>query len=654
MKRAVYFLCAPAVCLALFWRALFTWFRTDDFGLLGVATAVHDIPSLGHALFHPIAQGTVRVLSDRLFYIVLYSLFGIAAAPFHIVILLTWFVALGLAAEIGSRITGSRAAGLLAALLWTVSKVMVAPLAWAALYEVVLLAALALAALYCRIRWLETRALEKVAHNGLAGRGQVRRIAPSFDAAPGGLCAPWWQAGEWIFFILGFGAQEGMAMYPAVAALYTWAVARRDIFKRGERGVFVLFIPSAIFAAVDLLLIPKSHSDFYRLAVDARLPHTLAMYLRMAIGPENYASRKILLPVLGAFTLWRLWRGFPYRAQRHERPVRDTAALFCIGWFLLWLAPVLPLPYHISEYYLAAPLAGLAWLGGWALVAACRSGRATGLIAAGCLTLYLANALPAIRENSEWYQERTSQMRLVFRGMEEAAYEHPGVVAIFNGMDNDLFQTGFQDNPYRLAGLSGGYLAPGTEEGIVAREDLGGIKGLTISVPQAVKMIDSGQARVLQITDGPPLDVTHSFQAIARAEFLAHHRNFVDVGQPLYATELGPTWHRIENGFRWMPKSATVQLAGPSSTGQKLYVTGYAPGAAVAAGPVSLRFRASGVELGTAQVVQPDRQFQCVFALPDKLVGAYAIEISIEAGKTFREAGNGRELGIVFGTFAVR
>jgi thiosulfate reductase cytochrome b subunit len=33
------------------------------------------------------------------------------------------------------------------------------------------------------------RPLGKIAHNGLAGRGEVRRTSPSFDAAPGGLCA---------------------------------------------------------------------------------------------------------------------------------------------------------------------------------------------------------------------------------------------------------------------------------------------------------------------------------------------------------------------------------------------------------------------------------------------------------------------------------
>jgi hypothetical protein len=35
-----------------------------------------------------------------------------------------------------------------------------------------------------------------------------------------------------------------------------------------------------------------------------------------------------------------------------------------------------------------------------------------------------------------------------------------------------------------------------------------------------IEMIDAGQARVLEIADGPPRDITHSFETIARAEFL--------------------------------------------------------------------------------------------------------------------------------------
>ncbi|MBV8844888.1 MAG: hypothetical protein JO307_18940, partial [Bryobacterales bacterium] len=563
MKRTAYYLCAPVVCLALFWKGLFTWFRLDDFAFLGLASTVHDFPSLGHALFHPVAQGTVRVISDRLFFLSLYTMFGVRAGPFHVVIWVLWFIALALITEIGTRITGSRAAGLLAALLCTVSKVMVAPLAWVAISEVIFCAVFALAALYSRIRWLES-----------GRRG--------------------WQAAEWIFYILGFGAQESMVMYPAVAVVYTMAVTRKNVLAKGRRGVFALFIPAAIFTAIHAFLIPRLPSEIYRVAIDTRLPDTLSMYLRMAVGPEHYASRKILLPVLASFVIWRLWR-------------RDWAALFCGAWFLLWLAPVLPLPNHISEYYLATPLIGLAWLGGWGLVVAWRAGWTARTAAAVLVTLYLANAVPAIGEETAWYLNGSSRMRVLFRGMQEAARRYPGTAVIFKGVDNDLFQTGFQDNPYRLAGVSKAFLAPGSENGIVAREDLGGVKRFTISTEDALRLIESAQARVLEITAGPPHDVTESFETVMRAEFLAKHREFVDVGQPLYVSRVGPSWHKIENGYRWMPKSATVQLAGPSSASERLYVSGYAPANVVASGPLTLRFHAAGQDIGSFAVSRPDR-----------------------------------------------
>ena len=62
LRTAGYYLCAPAICLALYWRVLFTWFRTDDFGYLYNASAVHNLPSLARALFQPTNEGTVRLL----------------------------------------------------------------------------------------------------------------------------------------------------------------------------------------------------------------------------------------------------------------------------------------------------------------------------------------------------------------------------------------------------------------------------------------------------------------------------------------------------------------------------------------------------------------------------------------------------------------
>jgi hypothetical protein len=263
------------------------------------------------------------------------------------------------------------------------------------------------------------------------------------------------------------------------------------------------------------LFIPKLPTEIYRISVDSRLPVTLAAYLRMAVGPEHYASRKVLLPMLAAFAAWRIWR----RASPEF-----GAALFCVGWFLLWLLPVLVLPNHITEYYLVTPLAGLAWLAGGAIVSEWRAGWLGRGAVATCLALYLANALPAIRNGTAWYLEGTSRMRLAFRGMEEAAYQHPGAMMILTGVDDDLFKMGFEENPFRLAGASQGFLAPGTEKHIsVAREDLGGISRLTISREDALRAIDSGHARVLEIErHGPPRDITRAYESALRSELLAN------------------------------------------------------------------------------------------------------------------------------------
>lgn len=651
-KTAGYYLCAPAICLALFWRVLFTWFRRDDFGFLVNASAVHDFASLARMLFGPTAEGTVRVLADRLNYLTFYWLFGVAAAPFHVWGLLIWFASLTLAAKIGARIasrTGPSAAttmemdsatgrrgqaplcglfdrrsavgGLAAAILWTTSAVMVTPLAWVAVNDMLLLSLLAQAALYARIRWLDTRA--------------------------GG-----WLALEWGFYLLGFGALETMVMYPAVAVLFTWAVARREVTKKGERGVFLLFVPAVIFAVLHFLFIPKHGGETYRIAVDSRLPTTLWIYLKMAVGPERYGLQWVLLPALTLFAGWRLWR-------------RDWAILFCAGWSVLWLAPLLPLPNHISEYYLTVPLAGFAWIAGCAVVSAWRAGWLARAGMAACLALYLAGNLPEIGIGTAWYLERTSRLRQAFRGMQEAAFQHPGTMVIFKGVDNDLFQTGFQDNPFPLAGVSQGFLAPGTEKDIVARGDLTDVARLTISKEHGLRAVESGKARVLAIErDGPPRDITGRYGAVLRAELFAEGRDFVNVGRLAYSARLGPSWYSIENGFRWMPKSATVLLAGPKSPGGRLYVTGFAVARALASGPVTLHFRVSadseprpsgsGQEIGAVTIAEPDRPFQCDFALPDKLVGAYPIELWIEASKTLRIPGDGRELGMVFGTFSIR
>lgn len=66
---AAYWLIPPLFCLVLYKRGLTAWFQADDFAWLGLRLQVHDQGSLLHALFAPMAQGTIRPWSERAFFL---------------------------------------------------------------------------------------------------------------------------------------------------------------------------------------------------------------------------------------------------------------------------------------------------------------------------------------------------------------------------------------------------------------------------------------------------------------------------------------------------------------------------------------------------------------------------------------------------------
>src|SRR5579885_2212540 len=91
MKRAALFAAAPALCLLLFRPVLSSWFLGDDFAWLGKPLEVQGWRDLPHAIFAPEAQGTVRVLSERLFFLIFTPLFGLNALPYRGIEFATFF-----------------------------------------------------------------------------------------------------------------------------------------------------------------------------------------------------------------------------------------------------------------------------------------------------------------------------------------------------------------------------------------------------------------------------------------------------------------------------------------------------------------------------------------------------------------------------------
>jgi hypothetical protein len=607
MKRAAYFLVAPALCLAAFWNVLFTWFLNDDFAWLSLRQDVHGLSDLMRALFHPQAQGTVRVVSERLFFLAGVSLFGIHAVPFRVAGLLTWFGCLTLASIIGQKLTGSRAAGLWAAVFWTSSYALVTPLAFSSAYNQLLSSLLLLGAFYARLRWLDS---------------QNRS----------------WLFTEWAAFLIAFGALETAVMYPLAAALYTRFVARRN-----DRTMWALFVPSAAFLALHAMLIPKNLANIYTIQVDSRLPATLWSYVLWALGPSRLLELNVPEWSFGGLLLtWLIGLALAAFCVIRFR-AHDLIPVFGVAWFVLFLAPVLPLPNHVSDYYLTLPLAGLAWTAGWAFRRAWSSGWLLRFGACALAVGFLWGSLYEVSLSTIWYRNRAARMQALFRMVQHSLAAKPAQAILFQGLDNDLFQSGFEDRPFRLAGVDEVYLDLPSSKRLVAREDLGGLARFSMDPGRERQLLAAGQLMVLDVS-GSPKEVT--------AAFLARPRNFVNVGNPDDSARLSGSWYPIENGTRWMGKLAQVELSRPEK-GQHLFITGYAPQAALAGGPLQLLVKLDGKLTGSAAISRSEGRFALDFPL-DGLPGTGAIAVSLEVSRTFQAPGDPRALGLIFGTFEIR
>ena len=134
-RRVAYWAVPPLLCLAVFQYGLRAWFQGDDFAWLGLGLEVQDWPTFLEAMFSPRAQGTIRPWSERGFFLAFYALFGLDVLPFRIWVFLTQFANLVLVCSIAGRLTGSRAAGVLAAVFWGVNASLAQVLSWSSAYN---------------------------------------------------------------------------------------------------------------------------------------------------------------------------------------------------------------------------------------------------------------------------------------------------------------------------------------------------------------------------------------------------------------------------------------------------------------------------------------------------------------------------------------
>lgn len=440
--------------LAFYWRGLGDWFYQDDFGWLHLGPAT-DFGNFLSILFAPKAHGNMRPWSENLFFYGLKALFGVNPLPFRIVVFATVAADVVLLAALVRRLTGSVFAAATAPVLWLSNPTVAPALCWTSIYNqsqylfFVLLAFL------------------------LFLRGK------------------YWQ--QMIVFALGLGSLETAVMYPVIVLAYA------VIFDRAKvRRTAPLFAISAAYTVLHFWAAPAAKSGPYAIHFDGRIFATLAAYVKLALGPQEFAQFH-----------WS-WPGWITIAATAILGAGVIAAVIAAGragwlglaWFLALLVPMLVLPEHVEDYVLTGPVIGIA-----IILAAALARRP--LAIAPAAALYLAICLPAAWDVTSWQVARGEVARDLITGIVGYDRVHPGKPLLITGLSTDQFYSGFADRPFDTFGLENVFLAPGGGRNV---DDVRGWLPRYELPPETVKaLLQAGKAVVLDVSSAQVRDVTGQF-----------------------------------------------------------------------------------------------------------------------------------------------
>jgi hypothetical protein len=218
------------------------------------------------------------------------------------------------------------------------------------------------------------------------------------------------------------------------------------------------------------------------------------------------------------------------------------------------------------DYYLAVPAIGIAIAGAYVLGRFRKFTPVARLAALLIILLYSVTSIHASWTVTRWQHAHAEKVEDLVLGVEEIHQAAQGKVILLDGIDTDLFFSGVADLPFRAKSIPGVYLAPGSETRIQAAPDL-----LSKYVlPQAIaRRALAADRLVVYRFDGQML---HNETAHAGALWTEDEPRFVNIGDPVFARNLGAGWQDAANGYRRMNRAAIIRIAAPRAPSESLYI----------------------------------------------------------------------------------
>jgi len=454
------------VAITLYWPAHDAAYRLDDFAWLSLGNTIAHGRSLLWALLSPQAQGTIRPLGERLWFLLAASWFGLNPVPIHVLVLCAQAANVLLMIDTGRRLLGSHTAAAVAASLWVVNDMLAGPMVWASASNEVLYTVWFLLAFNAWLRWIDSQRMR-------------------------------WLSVHVLAMVLALGTLELAVTLPLVIALYLFLL-------RGglSKAVLPSLIVAGLFVTAHLIAVPLPNSGAYKLFVGTGLFGNLLRYWANVLGPEEYGrihQTSVWMTGLGTALMSGAilaWLAIDIR-RRH------WTSLFCMAWFLASMSPALPLLDHFTPYYAFVPSIGLAWLAGDALVRVrSRSGH---VVAWACAAIYVVCHVPStlfVRDlNRDRSREVITQETRLAEAVQDIRRVQPDGAVFLAGLDMDPFWWGLCYGALTRRGFTNLHVLPDAgEHGIpIPPKEWCYTEDFQFSREETERMLATGRAHVYDI-----------------------------------------------------------------------------------------------------------------------------------------------------------
>jgi hypothetical protein len=475
--RAVYWIFPLAVCVALYWQGLWSWFQQTDFIWLDLRNHVVNFQTLVWAMCAPMAQGTFRPLSERGFFLLFSEFFQFRAFPYRLVAFANQLLNVFLVMLVTRKLTRSALAGFVAPLLWLASITLIIPMAWTAGYNEIQCATFLLLSLYLFIRYTET---------------DQKKF--------------YWST--WVAFLLGLGSLELAVVFPAIAILYSLLFARRYL-----RSTLPMIAVAALLGYGIRSAGASLTNHIYEFSFrPASLGRTLLAHWQILLGTSEFGEPRhfpVWLTASVTVLLTAALIGFAiFQARRNRLP------LFFLGWFLIVIAPFLPIHNRIIQYYGAIPSIGLAMLGALALELAWRRNWFVRSATLASLALYAVPSLFVIHTGMNYYWERADRARAICQAVAQLKQSNPQKMILLANVDDDLFWSTVYYSKLPVFGWKDVFIAPDSRTLIKPDPKFDDINGYFLPDAALSKALGSRSVLVYRVEGKQLADVTQTYNAL--------------------------------------------------------------------------------------------------------------------------------------------